>query len=108
LLLPQLAVESHHNWTVLAPIKTTTRSDIDVGARLSSLQNLPPQFVENDRSPLMGATGSPIRAGLHTYKEPKTLSLLFHGSSTSLTAVLFSGDLSTESNDIIGLGRPAT
>jgi hypothetical protein len=62
----------------------------------------------NDRSPLMGATGSPIRAGLHTYKEPKTLSLLFHGSSTSLTAVLFSGDPSTDSNDIIGLGRPAT
>jgi hypothetical protein len=50
-----------------------------VGALLSSLQNLPSQFVENDRGTLVGAAGSVIRASLHTYKEPKTLSLFFHG-----------------------------
>jgi hypothetical protein len=29
----------------------------------------------------MGATGSPVRASFHTYKQPKTLSSFFHSSS---------------------------
>jgi hypothetical protein len=77
----ELAVEGHRNRTVFAPIKTTTWSDIDVGALLSSKRNLSSQFVENDRGPLVGATGTAICAGFHTYKESKTLALFLHGVS---------------------------
>jgi hypothetical protein len=55
------------------------------------LQNLPPQFVENDRGPLVGAAGSAIRASFHTYKEPKTLSLFFHGSFLQSCATVADG-----------------
>jgi hypothetical protein len=62
-----------------SPVKTTARSDIDVGALLSSLQNLPPQFVENDGGPLVGAAGSPIFTSFHAYQKAKMLSSFFHG-----------------------------
>ena len=85
-----------------------------MGALLSSLQNLPPQFVENDRGPLVGAAGSPIRASFHTYKEPKTLSsLLFQGPSfaayvTIANGIAYSGDSSAKSDDIMLSMRPTT